>query len=509
MILGRWRYRLAVLVIALLVSACSGGGGGSVAPASTATPAPRGSTAPAGTASVALSFTIPAASPSSKARSPKFIPSTAASIAIDVSSNSTPTAVTQTVLNINATTCPPVAGLLTCAVSVFAPIGNDTFAIAVFAGPNGTGTGLAIAVVPANILANVANNLSATLQAAGGMVAVTFPGLLIAGTPQTGAPVSLIETDAANTAITGTLPQPLTILEDDPSGATILKINGVAANIVTKSTDVITIDYTGLAIVPFNLGVDGPKSHLDLGIINSATTVHPMLSPIQSTNTIADTTSPADPNFGAPTLSFGSPSATPVTIAFSQAGWSAPFGQHFSLLFNVSTCGTASTAVTTLSNVTGTSFTFTPQVAGLCEMIVTGGADQSLIFWVSVAAATPPPVVAAPIVFTNAPPDTVSPSDPNFGQPTVVLTGPNQSVTVNVSQTNSSFRYTIDTSACGSEFNLVALDGLNFTFNSTTSNVPGLCMAVINSDDHVTTAPLWIAYAVTNVTVSGKHRGAK
>src|SRR5476649_3023312 len=136
---GERRYRICpVLLCTFFLAACGGGGGNSfVQNTLPATGATLGTSAQ----NVSLTFSIPAVAPSSKTRSPKFIPTSAASVSIGVTSATAPPVTMMS--NVNATTCPPVNGLLTCSLSISAPLGTDTFTIVLFAGANGTGTPLA------------------------------------------------------------------------------------------------------------------------------------------------------------------------------------------------------------------------------------------------------------------------------------------------------------------------------------------------------------------------------
>src|SRR5476649_2880754 len=210
---GERRYRICpVLLCTFFLAACGGGGGNSSVPHTLpATGATLGTSAQ----NVSLTFSIPAVAPSATTRSPKFIPASAASVSISVTSATAPPLTL--ISNINATTCPPVNGLLTCTMSIAAPLGADTFSIMIFAGANATGTPLAAATMQSTIFANAANTLTVQLQPASGSITINVATPLAAGSPQSGIPVSIVQADGSGNRITGTLPSPLTLVNGDAS----------------------------------------------------------------------------------------------------------------------------------------------------------------------------------------------------------------------------------------------------------------------------------------------------
>jgi hypothetical protein len=520
--MGRERWYPVCLVLAstLFLTACGGGAGAGRSSLPRTMPA-TGPTLGTSAQNVSLTFSIPAVAPSSKARSPKFIPASAASVSISVTSANAPPVTMMA--NINTTTCPPVNGLLTCSLSIGAPLGSDTFSITLFAGANGTGTPLAAGTTQSTIVANAANNLTVQLLPASGSITINVTTTLVAGSAQSGIPVAIVQNDGSGNRITGTLPNPLTLVNGDGSGATTLKVNGVAGTIVRASTDAVTLDYTGLALAPFTLGVSAAQSNLNAAIIITPAMLATTLAPITFSGTVVDAT-PGDANFGAPTLMFASSTSASQTITMSELGWSsAPFAGQFTLRADPLTCGTGVAPIVTTSTDDGRSVAVTPQTAGLCKVTVAGG-PQNAIFWIAVAgsiptpaptpAATPTPIATTspaptptpvhtasptptptpapstgPIVFTGAAIDEFSSFDLNFGQPTLILTGanPTQNVTVSESGYHGTFAIHLDPRCTGVVSVGAANNGLTFTF---TGSHAGLCRATATSSDK--SATLWI-----------------
>src|ERR1700676_16581 len=139
---GRPRTHLVRIVVSLalagVLSACSGGGGTQSVPSSSPN---------ANAQMVHVTFTYNWNGTLSTARSPKYLPATARSIGVSVNGG------TPQFLNAPAST-----------MVIDAPVGTDTFAITAFDDQNGQGNVLSRASVTKQIVAGVANTVSATLN---------------------------------------------------------------------------------------------------------------------------------------------------------------------------------------------------------------------------------------------------------------------------------------------------------------------------------------------------------
>jgi hypothetical protein len=179
-------------------------------------------------------------------------------------------------------------------------------------------------------------------------------------------------------AIKGTYPTPITLTNTDKTGATKLFVNGKAAskkNTVKKSTDKITLKYSGLAIVQatFQAAAKGVKKP-------AKTTFKPTPSKITYSG----------PNPTAPEIDLTS--TTPATTGYSgaftasQLGWSnSPFNKKFTYALSAvpsfaNNCATAFT-ISPASGGGGGPFTVSGKAgaaAGECSMTITGGAGATL-----------------------------------------------------------------------------------------------------------------------------------
>ena len=163
------------LLLACGLAACSGGGGGQAVP--------RPVRSPAATTGAAIRILVPKASgTSAHARRPAYVSPSTQSLVIDVTSQSSQTALTgfpQTV-NLSPTSpgCTATPNGTQCTVSIDAPVGSYDAALSTFDGLNATGNLLSAAQsIPFNILVNQTTTIplvlsgrvtSMTLAAAGG-----------------------------------------------------------------------------------------------------------------------------------------------------------------------------------------------------------------------------------------------------------------------------------------------------------------------------------------------------
>lgn len=190
--------------------------------------------------------------------------------------------------------------------------------------------------------------------------------------------LTLVVKGSNGKAIKGAYPTPITLTNTDKSGATKLFVNGKPAskkNTVKKSTDKITLTYTGLAIAPvtFHAAAKGVKKP-------AAATFKPAISAIVYSG----------PTVTGPEIDLTSttPATTGYSGAFSatQAGWNtAPYKKSFTYALSAvsgfaNNCASAY-VITPASGGGGGPFTVSGKagaVAGECAMTITGGVGQTL-----------------------------------------------------------------------------------------------------------------------------------
>ncbi|MGZ3496769.1 MAG: hypothetical protein ACXVAK_04335 [Vulcanimicrobiaceae bacterium] len=376
-------YRILALSAAVSLAACSGG-------ASSVPTTPNSSHQPgqgqAQSARVQLTFPVVSSGTHSAIRKPLYVPSTAATVVVTINSvNGSSTlpswvTATTTVSLLSSGTCSnPSAGVETCVFQVPAPPGSVSYTFDIKDASNNL---LATMTQTFTISQGTSNALSITLQ--GIVHTVTISGAsLVANTPiSQSAPQALTiqAQDASGAVISGTAnyDAAITLTDNDPSGATQLTVGGTPASTVqvTKPGDTVAITYSGLAIVPFTIvaTVGGNAA--------GSVTVTPSLNSITLTGTTTDTYNPADPNYNQPTVFFSDTTSTQQFTA-AELGWSnAPFGKTFSI--DSTACGSGASATATIAPASGTTFTVTPQNAAICKVVVSDGTGQTQALWISV-----------------------------------------------------------------------------------------------------------------------------
>jgi len=329
-------------------------------------------------APVSLSFSVPETTAAASGRHVNAIPSGAASVQLTVTGSTSSATASE---NIDATTCPPVAGAYQCSLSIGAPVGNDTFSALVFSGTNETGTLLASAGATYTVVANEANSITLALQpvaspspgaspspspAASPGTAYSSIGLsvsssaFIAGVPTT-VPVQL--TAYANgSPVVGAYAFPITLSDSDLSGATVLQVNGTPSTTVTSSSQNVTIAYSGLAINPFTISASATNSMGSPLPAASPVVVEPYLydpivSPVDSSGYVEV------------------PTGATVTVTTTEPGWlGSPYNQSISITQGLGVCNYVNLA--TPSPGSGT-FTLTSTYPGInmnyCGLTIIGG----------------------------------------------------------------------------------------------------------------------------------------
>jgi hypothetical protein len=193
--------------------------------------------------------------------------------------------------------------------------------------------------------------------------------------------ISLTAKGSNGKPISGTYAKPIVVTTTDKTGATKLFVNGKPANKknpLKKSTDVLTMTYSGLAIVPATFEAASSK-------VKAKATFAPKLTAIA---------------YAGPTVSGGAEidltsntagqSGYSGAFTATQTGWTpAPFSKAFAYTFaaiagQTNNCpGTSGNAYTVSpgSGVKGTAFTISgaaTAAAGECAMTISGGAGQKV-----------------------------------------------------------------------------------------------------------------------------------
>lgn len=268
-----------------------------------------------------------------------------------------------------------------CAIEVPAPAGNVAFAVTI---TDAKGHTLATSA-PLTKAIKAATANAATVSFVKDIGTLTWGTLPsgASGTAFTAKPVAVTAKDADGNVIVGTYAHAIGIADADATGATTFKVNGGSATGgLTKSTDALTLNYTGLAILPAMFTASST------GATSVRTTFTPVVASIVASQSEIDLYS-----------------LTPSTTGFSgqftatQAGWTGSFGKAFTQTFAPVTSPTPlptndcpgtsvnAYAITPASGTVGTSFTvsvssgaqgtYYANYAGECTMTINGGGGKS------------------------------------------------------------------------------------------------------------------------------------
>jgi streptogramin lyase len=235
----------------------SGGGGGS-------TPVTFVVVVPGGNASAARSHV----------RRPRYISPSTQSVTIALGSK---TMATADVAPSSHACKAATNGSRVCSVKVNAPSGSQTFTVTAYDGASGTGNVLASGAVPATLTAgsgaSVHVSLTGTPARLGVAIAQPYPP---AGTAaSTG--VAVVALDADGNTIVGDYGVPIVLADSDASGATKLSASSVA-----KSSDSVTLAYTGAALSQAVLlakvpGLGSARATFAPSVTNLAQYIGPMI----------------------------------------------------------------------------------------------------------------------------------------------------------------------------------------------------------------------------------------
>jgi|GEM_PF-2495997 len=330
----------AIAATAVVVAGCSGGGGTSpAAPAAGGNVAPTPvstATAASGQQYARAIITFQHGSPAPAYRRYYVSPASQAALVQVISVNGgtpppwVPASPTPIALVTPGATASPncsVSGQIeTCTISIPAPPGNVKYAIQTMAQltpPPAPMTVLDYNSEGVQITEGTNNAVSFPLHGVVHGAAVLVQGTLTANQMVTGVPVKVTAFDAAGQTITGTQPydSPFTLTDGDPSGnfGTTLAVNGGTYSkkvTVTSPSDVVTLDYGGLAIGLENITAAGTGKAGGWSSVSPA--IEPTLLPIVIPNAYVDAGNPNDPNFGYNTLNVGLGQTISETV--SEAG---------------------------------------------------------------------------------------------------------------------------------------------------------------------------------------------
>jgi len=225
---------VGVAAAAAAIVGCGGGGG--VPGGTTSGPVP-------GLGQATFTLTIPnAAGAAAAGRRPAYISPNAQSIAIAIAAGGTPAAPVVANLTAGAPNCTVAAGATTCSTAYTAPAGNDTFAIALYAGPNATGAVLSTTSLLLTIVPGTNSPFALTLNGVAASIAVnvTKGSNLIPGGYPTTLPVVVTAKDASGATIVGpgNYANPIALTNADASGVTTL-----STTTVTSPSTTVTLTY--------------------------------------------------------------------------------------------------------------------------------------------------------------------------------------------------------------------------------------------------------------------------
>ena len=386
-----WFIALAAVAALGLLAACGGGGGsvgGTGSPPPAGAPTPRASAcASPGTTSATFTFLIPAAL-QQHGRAPQYVSVNATSatiVLVSVNGGPPPACTATTIASLTGAACQSSAGVRTCSVAAPAVPGTDVFSLSV---TDSAGDVLGIGGTTVGVTAGVANSGSVTLSGIVAALTLALPSGVTANVPAA-APAVVTAADASGATITGPAPfaSPVALADIDPSGATTLYVNGTASSTLRSPADVVTVRYSGLAIVPPTITA---TVSYGAATVSATATLAVMLAPIVTTGTQLDALAPTDPNYRQPTLYVNALGAS-AAFSAAESGWSnAPFGKTFTATLDQNPSdagycnGTGPAAIATVTSADNLTFTVTGQHPGYCKITLADGAGQSLAVWASV-----------------------------------------------------------------------------------------------------------------------------
>ena len=372
------------LILSCALWSCSGGAGanGVAALNPIASTPPVSSTAPGPVAASArFTITVPSQSSvtASSARTPKYVsPATQSIIITLVSVGGIPFTGSPASIATNLSTLNPACTgttSLTCTVTAAAVVGSDVFSVVTYDSaqtvPFTTATGNVLSQARLSVAVVAGPNVVTTPLALNGVPAsfTITPPAGTAGTAFSGPQAVIVAVkDAAGNTIVGSYANPVTLSDDDLSGATTLATSGSdnpAAGELLSSGDMATLTYTGLAIAPPAIRASASNATSGSGAFA------PSLQPI-----VVTTSDAQNPSFAGVDLYATSGAGSSGSFNVAEAGWTnSPYNKPFTIV--------ASGGCSTIASVapsSGTSFTATvagSAGAGTCTAALSDGVGQS------------------------------------------------------------------------------------------------------------------------------------
>lgn len=273
-----------------------------------------------------------------------------------------------------------------CSIPVPAPPGNDNFAVTI---SDANGKTLATSTATsATVTAAKGNTVPVAFVKTIGSIAW---GAIPAGTggtafPAGGNSVKLTVKDVDGNVVTGTYANAIALGDTDKTGATSFAVNGAAGTSVTKSTDAVTLKYSGLDIVAATL------SAASTGVTTANATFTPAIPNVVYTGPKVSNAPEVDNYSNAPNTTGFSGTFTATQAGWTNAPFNKPFTQGFAAIAaQANNCPSSSNpafAVTPASGATGTAFTVSGSsalqaasdpspFAGECKLTITGGAGKT------------------------------------------------------------------------------------------------------------------------------------
>jgi streptogramin lyase len=276
--------KLAIALIATLLTSCGGGGGGP------ALPSAPGKPSSSATKPVKVALVVPSGSPASslRPRRPAFISPSAqgATIAVSGSQGGTGSAVVD--LSSGSSACTTTASQRTCSATVVVPVDTDTFTVTLYdtAPVNGaipaSAHVLGIGVVTQVITAAFSGSLPIIVGGEVSSIGVAAPYVSVPADGSThSVGIAISPTDFGNNPLTGASPvpyaNPIAVALTETGGTTMtLMLDGApaAGNTATlkSSSDTVSVSYSGA-------GSPGDTADVVLsatGATSESTTISPL-----------------------------------------------------------------------------------------------------------------------------------------------------------------------------------------------------------------------------------------
>ena len=276
------RRLVAPLVLAL--AACGGG-------ATPGVPAQHPGSSNGATQNVTISLVVPSNSGTTAAHRPAYISASALGAGIVVTQGSTTVTATLDLSSASAA-CAGSGSSRTCTATVTVPVGNDVFAVTIYnAAPvdNAIPVGAAILGVGTSTVDVVAGSTTSVPVYVGGEIAHFGAALPSGSLPANGhaqdAVLVIAPTDFGDNPITAGTNDPyanpitVAVSESGGSGYSGLSLNGGAASSsvqVTKSTDSVTLEYTGGGPPGYSFTITLSAS----GVTSQSATIAPLIASI-------------------------------------------------------------------------------------------------------------------------------------------------------------------------------------------------------------------------------------